>query len=78
MTNIDVAGELDALLGLAAFFVLALCYMLPFLIAAVRGHHRVGSIAVLNFLLGWTFLGWVVALALAASAKRPPPAPYGR
>lgn len=77
MTSIDVAGELEALLGLAAFFVLALLYMLPFLVAAVRGHHQVGSIAVINFLLGWTFLGWVVALAMAASATGSARAAHG-
>jgi hypothetical protein len=27
-----------------------------------------GSIIVINFLLGWTFLGWVVGLAMAVSA----------
>lgn len=71
MAGIDVAGELEALLGLAAFLTLGLFYMLPFLIAALRGHHQIGSIAVLNFLLGWTVLGWVIALAMAASATYP-------
>jgi hypothetical protein len=27
---------------------------------------NVGSIAVINVLFGWTFVGWVAALALAA------------
>lgn len=43
-------------------------YIIPTIIAAVRGHHNVGAIAALNFLLGWTFLGWVVALVWSLTA----------
>lgn len=43
-------------------------YMLPGLIARFRGHHNVNAIAVLNFFLGWTALGWIGALVWAWSA----------
>ena len=37
-------------------------YFLPFLIAALRQHKNILAIFLLNFTLGWTFLGWVLAL----------------
>jgi hypothetical protein len=46
-------------------------YFLPVIVAAMRGHHNVGSIAVINVFLGWTFVGWVVALAMACGAVHP-------
>jgi len=44
---------------------LALLYMLPTIIAAVQQRTNTGAIAALNVLLGWTFIGWVVALVWA-------------
>ena len=40
-------------------------YFLPTIIAHQRGVSSIWSIAVLNLFLGWTLVGWVVALALA-------------
>jgi hypothetical protein len=40
-------------------------YLLPMLLAWARHMPDIGSIAVINILLGWTLAGWVVALALA-------------
>ena len=37
--------------------VVLLFYILPTIIAVSRGHQNVASIAVVNILLGWTFLG---------------------
>lgn len=51
---------------LLALILLGL-YFLPTFIAVSRHHHQVNSIAVINFFFGWTFIGWVVALAMAAS-----------
>ncbi len=48
-----------------------LAYFVPVLVAWSRGHHQIGPIAVINTFLGWTFIGWVVALAMACSAVRP-------
>lgn len=45
--------------------VLTLGYMLPWAIAASRGKANHGAIAVINLLLGWTFVGWIVALVMA-------------
>ena len=41
-------------------------YLLPSL--AGRRNRRAGAIAWLNVLLGWTVIGWVVALLLAMKA----------
>lgn len=40
-------------------------YLLPVLIGSIRRVPDIGSIAALNVLLGWTLIGWVVALAMA-------------
>lgn len=45
-----------------------LFYFLPAFIAGWRGHQNATAIFVLNLLLGWTFLGWVVALVWAFTA----------
>jgi len=43
-------------------------YFLPGIIAAAREHQQSTAIFVLNLFLGWTFLGWVVALVWALTA----------
>ncbi|MCX5101012.1 MULTISPECIES: superinfection immunity protein [unclassified Streptomyces] len=44
-------------------------YFLPFFIAAGRGVNT-GSVFVINLFLGWTFIGWVVALAMSMGTRR--------
>lgn len=63
-------GILGLLLVIVVGIVGLFLYFLPFIIALSRGHHQTGMIFILNLFLGWTFLGWVVALALSFSAKR--------
>jgi hypothetical protein len=46
-------------------------YLFPALVATSRNHHNSGSIIITNLFLGWTFLGWVVALAMACSQVHP-------
>lgn len=45
--------------------VIACAYFLPSIVAAIRHVPNVGSVVVLNLLLGWTLIGWVVSLAMA-------------
>ena len=40
-------------------------YFLPAIIAAVRHTHNATGILLLNLFLGWTVVGWVVALLMA-------------
>jgi len=42
-------------------------YMLPWAIAVSRGTTNQGSVAAVNLLLGWTIIGWFIALIMAAS-----------
>ena len=51
-------------------FLLVAVYLVPMLVADMRGHHQQRMIAVINIFLGWTVIGWVVALALACSAVK--------
>ncbi len=44
-------------------------YFLPTIISRLRKHHNWVAIGVLNLFLGWTFLGWVVALVWSCVAK---------
>jgi hypothetical protein len=47
-----------------------LLYFLPWIIALIRGHHNAGAIFLLNFLLGWTFIGWIVAFIWSFTCVR--------
>jgi hypothetical protein len=49
-------------------FVFLCLYFLPSSIAMLRGHHNTFAIFLLNMLLGWTVLGWVIALVWAATS----------
>jgi hypothetical protein len=42
-------------------------YMLPYLLAESHKHPHAPAIGALNLFLGWTLLGWVVALAWASA-----------
>jgi Superinfection immunity protein len=50
--------------------VLTFGYMLPWAIAATRGKSNAGMIGILNLLLGWTLVGWIVALVMACNAHQ--------
>jgi len=49
-------------------------YFLPSIIAMVRSKRDTVSIVLLNLFLGWTLIGWVVALVWAAKVDQPLPA----
>jgi hypothetical protein len=49
-------------------------YFLPSIIAGSRHHHNGGAVFVINFFLGWTLIGWAVALAWAFTSPPPTPA----
>lgn len=58
MFIIDFFYVLSSIVGLVIYF-------LPTIIAFKRHHNNTASIAVLNLFLGWTFIGWVIFLAMA-------------
>lgn len=49
--------------GLVALIALLVLYFLPSVIGVSRAHNNTAAIIVINIFLGWTFIGWVVALA---------------
>jgi hypothetical protein len=48
-----------------------LMYFLPSIIALVRSKRDITAIVLLNFFLGWTMIGWVVALIWAVKTDVP-------
>jgi hypothetical protein len=59
--------------GGAAVFLVIIgigAYFLPTIVAVARKVTNQGSVAVINFFLGWTLIGWVVALAMACRTSR--------
>ncbi|NEU31225.1 superinfection immunity protein [bacterium LRH843] len=48
--------------SLIVFVFLLPFYFLPAIIAIIRGKTNKVAIIVLNILVGWTFIGWVIAL----------------
>jgi len=48
--------------------LLMLLYFLPTIVASHRGRGGLG-ILILNFFLGWTFIGWLVLLLWALLAR---------
>lgn len=53
--------------GLIVVLVVLGFYFLPTIVASSRNHQSTGGIFVLNLLLGWTFLFWVLSLVWACS-----------
>jgi hypothetical protein len=69
---------MGAFAGLVLLAAIGCAYFLPSFVASQRKVPNVGSVMVINALLGWTVVGWVVALAMAcrdvpAQARHAPP-----
>lgn len=60
---------MDFLLLMAVLLVAGLFYFLPTIIALKRDHRNMAPIAVINLLLGWSLIGWVIALAWSLSSN---------
>lgn len=46
-------------------------YFLPTAVATYREHRNWWPVFLLNFLLGWTGIGWIAALIWSTSAQKP-------
>lgn len=46
---------------LIAFLIGCALYFIPAIVAARRAHKSATAIVLLNFFLGWTLIGWIVA-----------------
>lgn len=58
--------------GAGAVIIFAILYFIPAIFALARGHHNGAAILMTNLFLGWTFLGWVIALIWASTAVQRP------
>jgi hypothetical protein len=61
--------------GIALLLLLAFglgCYFLPTIVAFSRNKSNKGAIFLLNFLLGWTLIGWVVSIVWAVNNDQQP------
>ena len=47
------------------FALMSALYFLPWAIAATRGRPNTGGVFLVNLLIGWTVVGWIVALVMA-------------
>jgi hypothetical protein len=63
---------MEPVLGLSMLLAAMAVYVFPSVVAYKRRHRYTEAIFVTNMLLGWTFIGWCVALIWAATA---PPRP---
>ena len=51
--------------GILLLVFIAGIYLLPTLVAISGKKRNTAAVAVLNIFLGWTFLGWIIALVWA-------------
>ena len=61
-------------LGLFFFHFVGLSfvmYFLPTIVAMIRSKHDTLAIFLLNFFLGWSVIGWIIALVWAAKHDVP-------
>jgi hypothetical protein len=56
------------LAGVLILVFLAAAYFIPTIIVLARKKRDPGPTIVINIFLGWTFIGWVVALAMSFGA----------
>lgn len=62
----------SAFLGFTLITLALIAYIFPMAVALHRHCKATAGIVVVNLFLGWTFVGWVVALAWAASGEKVP------
>lgn len=61
--------EASSLVAFVFFLLLIAIYFVPTFVAMSREHRNAGAIVVTNLLLGWTFIGWAVALIWACTEQ---------
>ena len=64
----------EYLAGLSAIVIIIslISYFLPTVIAMLRGKSNTFAILLLNLFLGWTFIGWIVALVWSVTSDNKP------
>src|SRR5437870_3836273 len=52
-------------MAIIGVLILVSLYFVPTIVGVIRKVPNIGSIGVINFFLGWSIIGWVIALAMA-------------
>ncbi len=60
----SIGGAIAGLLLLGSIVII---YFLPYFLAVQRKHPNRVPIGIINVFLGWTLIGWIVALTWAAT-----------
>jgi ABC-type molybdate transport system permease subunit len=63
---------LELIATIASFFLALAIYFLPYIAARMNRHKNYSAIAALNLLLGWTVVGWILALVWSQTDNREP------
>lgn len=66
--------DTDAFASFLAILLIIGIYLIPTIIAVCRKAYHTAAAIIVNVFLGWTFIGWVVALILSllnAPTKNP-------
>lgn len=71
----QITSMMDTVVFQAFRIVLAVCailylYFLPFTVAYARRHNCAKTVFLMNLLLGWTGLGWIILLVWAFAGKK--------
>lgn len=53
------------MIWLIYFMLILVLYLFPSFVAGLTKTKLFGAVVVINIFLGWTFIGWVIALAMA-------------
>jgi hypothetical protein len=61
--------ENPSLTGVIGVIVLVNCYFMPTIVALVRDKRGAGGVALVNFFLGWTVIGWSLAFIWSCTGK---------
>jgi hypothetical protein len=61
--------SMSTLSGLILLALILAIYFLPAIVALNRQHKNAIPILIVNLFLGWTLLGWVIALSWALTAQ---------
>jgi len=62
---------MDTVYGLLFVGLAFALWLAPIIIANLRHHRQIGPIVIVTLLLGWTVIGWIVALAWSLSSNPP-------
>ena len=61
---------MDTILAITFALIILILMFLPVLTAFQRKTNNIAQVAIINIFLGWTIIGWVIALVMAYKPKQ--------